>query len=708
MPPKKRKLATSDLKSEAADGLTTPTSSTISTPTSASTSNGGALSASAISLPPSNNNSNPSSIVGISRSISACQRCRAKKIKCDQRFPKCSKCEKHGVECIGLDPLTGREVPRSYIVHLEERIKFLESKLKANGIVVEDSLETLEPSHTNDDLNKQQLHQQHDDIDNDRKKTTIKGSIKLEPLDGPSTISFSRLMSTAFRVQKKSLTNIQNPIASRKNGTNNSVSSMNNNINSNLLPAILPPKITALQFISIFFAQSNSQLPILHREEFIKKYFIPIYGKFDDPQISLANDYSKINFNYFENDNNHTTSNSSSDRCWFEKYKDEFQSLLGSNHNNQNISNDEIKSISNSIIPPKKYRKGLYFLNLIFAIASSVNHLQYPITISDSFRLAANKHFDEVYSSPDQLESLSGILLYSLYSTMRPTNPGVWYILGSALRMCVDLDLHNELNTNTANHVDSFTKDKRRRLFWCTYCVDRQICFYLDRPVGIPDESINTPFLSELDDSFIVPNNPAITDYSTITNDVPTYKVIFLSIIKIRQIQSEVQRVLYTNYPLSGKYKTIADWKSLMLVKLASWKSVCPSSPKQMNCNFNLEFFRLNYHHTLLMLHGLSPKNYKLASKDYIQVFKSAQEVMDCYSKLCQTKSINYTWAAVHNLFMAGTSYLYSIYNSEDVRQLTSLMEMKRVTSECLNVLNSLVDRCDAATNCIEIFQNLT
>lgn len=64
----------------------------------------------------------------LTRAISACKRCRTKKIKCDQKFPQCGKCEVNGVECIGVDLVTGREIPRSYIVHLEERVKFLEEK----------------------------------------------------------------------------------------------------------------------------------------------------------------------------------------------------------------------------------------------------------------------------------------------------------------------------------------------------------------------------------------------------------------------------------------------------------------------------------------------------------------------------------------------------------------------------------------------------
>lgn len=50
---------------------------------------------------------------------------------------------------------------------------------------------------------------------------------------------------------------------------------------------------------------------------------------------------------------------------------------------------------------------------------------------------------------------------------MRPTNPGVWYIMGEALRVCVDLDLQNELKTKSRQNldIDGYTRDKRRRIF---------------------------------------------------------------------------------------------------------------------------------------------------------------------------------------------------------------------------------------------------
>lgn len=46
------------------------------------------------------------------RNVSACNRCRLRKNRCDQRLPACASCEKAHVKCVGYDPITKREIPR--------------------------------------------------------------------------------------------------------------------------------------------------------------------------------------------------------------------------------------------------------------------------------------------------------------------------------------------------------------------------------------------------------------------------------------------------------------------------------------------------------------------------------------------------------------------------------------------------------------------
>ncbi|EKV16646.1 hypothetical protein PDIG_20170 [Penicillium digitatum PHI26] len=68
------------------------------------------------------------------RSVSACNRCRLRKHRCDQRLPRCESCEKAQVRCVGYDPLTKQEVPRSYVAFLESRVKYLNQVLIDHGI----------------------------------------------------------------------------------------------------------------------------------------------------------------------------------------------------------------------------------------------------------------------------------------------------------------------------------------------------------------------------------------------------------------------------------------------------------------------------------------------------------------------------------------------------------------------------------------------
>lgn len=587
------------------------------------------------------------SVVGISRLIAACQRCRSKKIKCDQNFPKCSKCERAGLECVGIDPATGREVPRLYVYHLEEKVQRLETLLRQNG---------LDPS-------------------GDEGSPALALVLVLaasEPVN-PMGVTFAKLMLTANRM-------------------NLGPSDLLALVPVDVAPAILPPKKTAMEFIRIFFAQSNSQLPVLHRETFLRDIFIPIYGAWDE-NVLLASDYLGFNTACYE------YAIVPDDQTWLAQYKNAMLAQL--------TGDQDPARVSVSIPTPEEFRRPLFFLNIIFAISSSTNHLQYHTHMSELFKEAAMRHVDSTYSTADPLEQLEAVLLQTLYLVMRPNVPGVWYLLGTALRLCVDMGLHKEEHPK-AQTVSAFTKDRRRRLFWSTYSIDRQMCFYLGRPVGIPEESITARLPSELDDAFIDCNDNEAKDYSDNSGGMASYKTITLSFFKVRQIQLECQRILYENGELPRRFSNLAQWKTYISNELELWRTRCPKKPRKMNCEFNTEFFDLNYYHTLLLINGLSKKTFQLGPEAYLKVLDALKGLMSIYSKLYHKKAINYTWAAVHNLFMAGTSYLFVLYNSEHLRSLTSADEVKAITEDCLLVLALLVASCTAAKSCMDTFLMLT
>lgn len=603
------------------------------------------------------------------RPAAACLRCRSKKVKCDQRYPRCSRCEKVNAECVGVDPATGREVPRSYVVHLEEKIRFLESQLLGSSGEIAPMKQEFSPPV---------------DVSGDQ----ISPHSAQSEASASEPIPFAKLMSTALNFKsEKSKSWSQTPPQLTQMDPSLSLK------HENVAPALLPPKRTAEEFLKIFFAQSNAQLPILHREEFILKYFVPIYGDLS-PRISLASNYSAMNL---------PANTIREEDTWFYKYKIEFKKLIDARY--------DPATIERLLVAPEQYHKALFFLNIVFAVSSSVHHLQYPSTISDSFKVAASRYVDPVYCSADQLETLQGILLLALFATMRPAKPGIWYVLGTALRLCVDLELHCESPRALSNY-NAFIRDKRRRLFWCTYSIDRQVCLYLNRPVGISDDSIETPFPSELDDALIVndANSPAdFLNPGTQSESAPSYKSVSIAFFKIRQIQSQVQRILgEKKAELPLRFSSLDSWRAEMNRQLQEWRNSLPQTQRKMNCDFNINFFHLNYFHTLIRIHGLSSKRFQLTADDYEILSDASKELINAYSLLYANKSINYTWAAVHNMFMAGTSYLYAVYNSNDTRNTNSVFEVKKITQECITILHSLIDRCVTAWSCIETLKLLS
>lgn len=111
-----------------------PSSSSSSrTPTTTNTTSALSLS-SASSSKDNNNNNNGSSSSSSFRNVSACNRCRLRKNRCDQNLPACAACQRASAKCVGFDPITHREIPRTYVYFLESRVAYLEGELSRHHI----------------------------------------------------------------------------------------------------------------------------------------------------------------------------------------------------------------------------------------------------------------------------------------------------------------------------------------------------------------------------------------------------------------------------------------------------------------------------------------------------------------------------------------------------------------------------------------------
>ncbi|KAI9730540.1 MAG: hypothetical protein M1834_005781 [Cirrosporium novae-zelandiae] len=65
----------------------------------------------------------------IAHTLTACCRCRQRKAKCDVGLPRCGPCERTSSPCEYYDTSRGKKISRTYIIHLEKKVRELEEEL---------------------------------------------------------------------------------------------------------------------------------------------------------------------------------------------------------------------------------------------------------------------------------------------------------------------------------------------------------------------------------------------------------------------------------------------------------------------------------------------------------------------------------------------------------------------------------------------------
>ena len=326
----------------------------------------------------------------------------------------------------------------------------------------------------------------------------------------------------------------------------------------------------------------------------------------------------------------------------------------------------------------------LYMLNIVFAIGAGIfleesekdrdgktgnkkeeKKRSGPATQCqpEEYHASAIVHLESCLSSPSSserpdgfgggLEELQSVLLLAGFALLRPVAPGLWYIIGVAVRLAVDLGLHYEdgkdidtglEESNAATKSDDqeiakmqkdrasrekgrrqWIRDFRRRLWWCTYSFDRLVSTCVGRPFGITDQVITTEFPTILDDKFISHNgflDPPAGDAE------PSYKHVSYHYFRLRLLQSEILQVLqhqsaqharaggvnarnpfmHTKLPspFMSKFDSFRSWRLDIDKRLWEWKASAPTKIQTGVAFLSIEFVDLNYWQCVIMLYRQS------------------------------------------------------------------------------------------------------
>ncbi|KAL7818836.1 N-terminal binuclear Zn cluster-containing protein [Trichoderma aethiopicum] len=679
------------------------------------------------------------------RNVSACNRCRLRKNRCDQKLPSCASCNKVGVSCVGYDPITKKEIPRSYVFYLETRVEMLEKLLVSNNIPFPpaEDLDVCSRPGTDGSLSavRERGYSGQSDAADSRisrphshrsqapdnalvpgKKQgdqspamlNIVSPAKPRSLASASGVSFARVVFAA----------VQYSVSDQNGGPDKTVASKHSNptgggtsmrdsffglhTRPTIQPATFPSRDVAMRLVTLYFEHANPQIPILHRGEFMRM---------------------------------------------FEKaYANEGRGLSA---------------------------RELYMLNMVFAIGCGVivgepvkaqapggSRLAFQQTRGqcqpEEYHASAIVHLEECLSSSGGgLEVLQAVLLLANFALLRPVPPGLWYITGVAVRLAVDLGLHHEdgvdMDDSGQQHTNGggadrgrrlWIRDMRRRLWWCTYSFDRLVSTCVGRPFGISDQVITTEFPSLLDDAYITPNG--FTEPPA-GQDQPSYKRVAHHYFRLRMLQSEILQVLQYNQaqitrstgaqagssipewsrqlpsPYLVRFDSYRSWRVDIERRLREWKDCAPSK-HETGVAFSTEFLDLNYWQAIVLLYKQSlsipamfegeynpsnevnsPTAFTAELREdeeriYLKVAEAGQKILRIYRQLHLSSLVSYTYLSTHHLFTAGISYLYAIWHSPAVRSRLTMDEVDFTVLAAKSVFTDMIDKCPPAETCRDAF----
>ncbi|KAF2642746.1 hypothetical protein P280DRAFT_273241 [Massarina eburnea CBS 473.64] len=597
------------------------------------------------------------------RNVSACNRCRLRKNRCDQRLPSCASCDKASVKCVGYDPITKREIPRSYVYYLETRVAYLQSLLHDNSISFAAAEEfnpsfqpangsTPRPASSSGGPPQQQRNGSNPPADMtkeesdkyDRKKldnlvsnigmVSVQGASDPRFLGSTSGISFARVVFAAVKSTVSGSSSERGSVRGGKSLTGNVAdggASMRDSFfglqtKPTFRQAPFPDRELGARLVELYFEHANPQIPILHRGEFMEM-FERVYTSGQGHRTSRESYMLNIVFAIGAG------------------------IIMGSSDSADSPTSDNGRSPTKSKPSPPSHKKrrlaGQQHQPEEYH-ASAIVHLE-------NF-LGSSPAADRPDGFGGGLEELQAVLLLAGFALLRPVAPGLWYIVGVAVRLGVDLGLHYEdgvgidgssgpdesvpkvepsegdsATATGSGKIDAkergrrqWVRDLRRRLWWCVYSLDRLVSTCVGRPFGITDQVITTEFPSMLDDRFITKEGflePAEHQRR------PSYKVVAHHYFRLRLLQSEILQVLqhrqtqqarasganqgneymHTNLPspFLASFGSFRTWRVDIDRRLLEWKE---SAPTQLDAGvqFSPLFLELNYWQAIIMLYRQS------------------------------------------------------------------------------------------------------
>ncbi|KAM0433508.1 hypothetical protein ACHAPT_004388 [Fusarium lateritium] len=326
---------------------------------------------------------------------------------------------------------------------------------------------------------------------------------------------------------------------------------------------------------------------------------------------------------------------------------------------------------------------------MVLAIGASILSRRTRVALSPEGYYASAMKLVAGAIKTSSVGSAQCILLLQMYALNNPTSGlSLWTLHHYGLALAIELGMHRKVPESS---FTPFEREMRRRIFWCTYTIDRLLSTLMGRPLGVTDEQCDLNHPSDIDDSHLETEDPKPRlDDEPLTNMTSA-----IHLFKLARFNSAIKCVMYCvdrQYPPYTQ-PTITDaesWRDDILTQLRQWRRDIPQHGEASPRHYINLLCEIKYHELVMLILRPNPRFHDPDKAAIRECFSSAMACSELYHQLYMANMLHYGWVSIHSLFLCVMVMFYCVWTPRgiaDEANFDSLMRALKVSSDVLSAM---------------------
>ncbi|KAJ6447276.1 restless-like transposase [Purpureocillium lavendulum] len=257
----------------------------------------------------------------------------------------------------------------------------------------------------------------------------------------------------------------------------------------------------------------------------------------------------------------------------------------------------------------------------------------------------------------DEMSALEALMLQVSYSFFNQLGPNTWFLVGTAARLALGLGLH----TPSAYDGSPFNvQQRRKRIFFSIYMMDRVVSIALGRPFAIHDDDIEVAPFTDFDHEDSASGDMHLSKCLL----QPPVLSVPLHILRLRQLASKISRLVYkrggADRSMQGRHRVLASLHE----ELLQWRRSMPfplPDTTELIPHLHTLWYDFNYYTHLAMIYRPSPLC-PAPSADTLQILGTAASMsLRQAFAMHKQRRFAYNWLNFLAIFTSTLSLVYAI-----------------------------------------------